>query len=223
MRSRISSASAVRRASEAAWNVPQLAVEVLVWREGGHSACDWQAIKAAEEKRQSDLLRDSLNPFRPGSVEPSGLTPTARELARAAYEERLPPSGELDSARLAVLADGLEEAGCTDRAILDHLRGPGSHVRGCWAVDLCLEKQGALGPDVISPACGTVYVALLDEGTDAWRPVAAEQVRPGLFRLLGPVPEGEHWQFQPGDIVRCQERVPSAGRALTAVERSDNE
>jgi hypothetical protein len=69
----------------------------------------------------------------------------------------------------------------------------------------------------------TVYVALLDEGTDVWRPVDAEEVRPGLFRLLGPVPEGERWQFQPGDIVRCQERVLSAGRALTATERSKAE
>jgi hypothetical protein len=34
-----------------------------------------------------------------------------------------------------VLADALEEAGCTDAALLDHLRGPGIHVRGCWVVD----------------------------------------------------------------------------------------
>jgi hypothetical protein len=35
----------------------------------------------------------------------------------------------------------------------------------------------------------TVYVALRDEGTSAWRPVAAECVGPGLYRLAGPVPE----------------------------------
>jgi hypothetical protein len=46
-------------------------------------------------------------------------------------------SGHLDNARLAVLSDALEEAGCDD-AILSHLRSPGPHVRGCWAVDLCL-------------------------------------------------------------------------------------
>jgi hypothetical protein len=34
----------------------------------------------------------------------------------------------------------LEEAGCADRAILDHLRGPGPHVRGCFPVDLVLAK-----------------------------------------------------------------------------------
>src|SRR5262249_8200240 len=43
--------------------------------------------------------------------------------------------------RLAILADALEEAGCTDADVLGHLRGPGPHVRGCWTVDLCLGKS----------------------------------------------------------------------------------
>jgi hypothetical protein len=43
--------------------------------------------------------------------------------------------------RLPVLADALEEAGCTDADILSHLRGPGPHVRGCWVVDLLLGKE----------------------------------------------------------------------------------
>jgi hypothetical protein len=63
---------------------------------------------------------------------------TVRLLARAAYEDRRLPEGTLDPARLAVLADALEDAGCTDAELLAHLRGPGPHVRGCWAVDLVL-------------------------------------------------------------------------------------
>ena len=43
--------------------------------------------------------------------------------------------------RLPILADALEDAGCTDQAILDHCRGAGPHVRGCWVVDLILGKQ----------------------------------------------------------------------------------
>jgi hypothetical protein len=43
--------------------------------------------------------------------------------------------------RLPILADALEEAGCADDALLSHLRSPGPHVRGCWAVDLLLGKQ----------------------------------------------------------------------------------
>jgi hypothetical protein len=40
-----------------------------------------------------------------------------------------------------VLADALEEAGCTDASILEHLRSRGPHVRGCFAVDLLLGKE----------------------------------------------------------------------------------
>jgi hypothetical protein len=66
---------------------------------------------------------------------------TIVQLAQSAYEERHLPAGTLDNGRLAVLADALEEAGCTDADILGHLRGPGPHVRGCWAVDLLLGKS----------------------------------------------------------------------------------
>jgi predicted DNA-binding WGR domain protein len=62
-------------------------------------------------------------------------------LAQAAYEERIMPSGELDPARLAVLSDALEEAGCDNPDILAHLRSLGPHVRGCWVVDLLLGKE----------------------------------------------------------------------------------
>jgi hypothetical protein len=40
-----------------------------------------------------------------------------------------------------VLADALEEAGCKDQAILDHLRQPGPHFRGCWPVDLLFARE----------------------------------------------------------------------------------
>ena len=75
------------------------------------------------------------NPFRPLALGPA-LTP-AFALARAAYDGRLMPSGELDPQRLAVLADALEEAGAGAEA-LAHLRGPGPHVRGCHVVDAVL-------------------------------------------------------------------------------------
>jgi hypothetical protein len=77
------------------------------------------------------------NPHRPVSCQPDWLRWNDRliaELAAAVYRERT-----FD--RLPILADALEDAGCADRAILDHLRGPGPHVRGCWVVDLILGKQ----------------------------------------------------------------------------------
>jgi hypothetical protein len=44
-------------------------------------------------------------------------------------------------ADLPILADALEDAGCTEAAVLAHCRGGGEHVRGCWAVDLLTGRQ----------------------------------------------------------------------------------
>jgi hypothetical protein len=91
---------------------------------------------------KADLLRDVFgNPFRPIRLAWAWLTADVVALARAAYEERTMPRGDLDGARLAVLADALEEAGCSEQAILDHLHGPGPHVRGCVAVDAVLGRR----------------------------------------------------------------------------------
>jgi hypothetical protein len=79
------------------------------------------------------------DPSRPATLAPDCRGRIIKALAQAAYEERRLPSGELDQARLAVLADALEEAGA-EGDLLEHLRGPGPHVRGCWAVDLVLGK-----------------------------------------------------------------------------------
>jgi hypothetical protein len=51
------------------------------------------------------------------------------------------PSGVLENARLAVLADALEEAGCFDADLLGHLRSPGPHARGCFVINLLLNKE----------------------------------------------------------------------------------
>ena len=87
------------------------------------------------QRGQILLLRDIFgNPFRPVSVDPHLLTwngGTVAKLAQAIYEERRFQD-------LPVLADALEEAGCTNADLLDHCRRPGEHVRGCWAVDLLL-------------------------------------------------------------------------------------
>jgi hypothetical protein len=81
------------------------------------------------------------NPFRLELIEPAWLTPAVKQIAQAAYDERILPAGNLDPARIAILADALEEAGCMNRAILGHLRSPNSHVRGCWLVDSVLGRE----------------------------------------------------------------------------------
>ena len=146
----------------------------------------------------ASLLRDIVgNPFRvvtlvacncgacvaPGKQHHNGpcavrrlRTPTVRNLAQVAYDERDEVTGHLDPLTLAALADALEEAGCKrelcqecggsrriwvdyppvephwngchdcdcgldPQSFLGHLRSPGPHVRGCWAVDLVLGKE----------------------------------------------------------------------------------
>jgi hypothetical protein len=101
---------------------------------------------AAEERQaftyQASLLRDLIGPalFRPRwalaslSVNPAWLTPAAGALAQGIYDTRA-----FD--RLPILADALEEAGCTNAAILAHCQGLGEHVRGCWVLDLVLGKS----------------------------------------------------------------------------------
>jgi hypothetical protein len=104
-----------------------------------------ETARWADSEAQCRLLRDLFGdlPFRsvtlPQSVR-AWKDGTVVQLAQAVYEERLLPSGHLDNTRLAVLADALEDAGCNDAGLLGHLRGPGPHVRGCWAADLILDK-----------------------------------------------------------------------------------
>jgi hypothetical protein len=105
----------------------------------------WNAAEATELRRQVALLHDLFgNLFRRVALASTWLTwhgGSIPQLARVIYDERELPSGYLDNNRLAILADALEHAGCTDQDILGHLREPGPHVRGCWIVDLLLGKS----------------------------------------------------------------------------------
>lgn len=69
----------------------------------------------------------------------------------------------------------------------------------------------------------TIYVALLDEGVDVWRPVDGELVGPNLYRVAGPVPEGERWQFAPGEIVHSKpmNRSGDFGKTPTCLVASE--
>jgi hypothetical protein len=107
------------------------------------------ARRNAESKAmayQGNVLRDLLDPLSTGQrcLDLAWLTwndGIVVKLAETIYEQRDLPSGLLDSARLAVLADALQEAGCTNQDMLSHCRNGGTHIRGCWAVDLLLGKQ----------------------------------------------------------------------------------
>jgi hypothetical protein len=94
----------------------------------------------AELRAQADLVRDLFgNPFRPPAPAEAAWLEwdggAVRRLAQAVYSERA-------FADLPVLADALEDAGCEEGDLLAHLRGPGPHALGCWALDLLLGKGG---------------------------------------------------------------------------------
>ena len=52
----------------------------------------------------------------------------------------------------------------------------------------------------------TIYVRLIGEGTDVWRPVEAEHLGGNLFRILSENqnPDDETWEFSTGQAVRCK-------------------
>jgi hypothetical protein len=111
-----------------------------IWEMSWDSFVNFPGWKPARI-RQAVLLREfSGNPFRPVPFAPAWRSATVVALAQAAYNER-DLSGHLDCTRLAVLADALEEAGCTDQKVLEHLRGPGPHFRGCFALDAVLGRE----------------------------------------------------------------------------------
>jgi len=42
--------------------------------------------------------------------------------------------------RMPLLADALEASGCTSADVIEHCRSVREHARGCWVVDLLLDK-----------------------------------------------------------------------------------
>ena len=123
-------------ARSAASGLPRCAADPLAWRAAELVACNTPEVVT--------VLRDVFgNPFSSPDVDPSWLSwgdGRIREMAQAAYDDRLLPAGTLDNDRLGVLADALEEAGCSDEGMLRHCRDARVHVRGCWVLDLMLGK-----------------------------------------------------------------------------------
>jgi hypothetical protein len=84
------------------------------------------------------LLRDIFgNPFRLVELPQPWRSLEWIDHARWMYESR-------DFSAMPILADALQDAGCEDEHLLEHCRGPGPHVRGCWVMDLLLGKKARL-------------------------------------------------------------------------------
>jgi hypothetical protein len=96
-------------------------------------------LERPEIAAHAALLRDLIGPlpFRPVCLDPSWLTwqdGLLISMAQPMYDSR-------DFNDMPILADALEDAGCSDEDILKHCRRPGEHVRGCWVVDMLLGRS----------------------------------------------------------------------------------
>jgi hypothetical protein len=95
---------------------------------------DWEKERAWQAAVLLDLFG---NAFRRVSFDPAWLVRddgAVYNLAQVIYEEDR--FGDLP-----ILADALEEAGCTSPEIFAHCRARQPHYRGCWVVDLILDKE----------------------------------------------------------------------------------
>jgi hypothetical protein len=134
-------ASVMTRADRAAMKAVSQAGVALAWIEHDELAVGidhWAGMEITGGP-WPHLIREIVgNPFADlRCVAPSllswnaGLIP---KIAQTVYEERRFED-------MPILADALDEAGCTDPDILNHCRQPGEHVRGCWVVDFLLGKK----------------------------------------------------------------------------------
>ena len=108
------------------------------------SPADDEALEACQPSYDphSELSRERVaigfdvfgHHFRRVIFDTSWRTEAVVGLARGMYKSR-------DFGPMPLLADALEDAGCSDAAVLAHCRGDGPHVRGCWVVDLVLGKE----------------------------------------------------------------------------------
>ena len=68
-----------------------------------------------------------------------------------------------------------------------------------------------------------IYVQLLEEGTDVFRPVPAIRIEKNIFKLMGVDmynPEDETWEFSPGTYVQVEERRLNDENVFVAIKKT---
>ncbi len=113
---------------------------------------DWKALLPdlrealkPETRAQCDILRDLFGDH---------VSPPVVDLGRAWEDWNdgfIPQFAEAlyrteNFAELPTLADALEASGCADPAILSHLRRPGPHWPGCWALERLMGPRAPRAP-----------------------------------------------------------------------------
>ena len=66
----------------------------------------------------------------------------------------------------------------------------------------------------------TIYMPLLNEATVVWRPVEAMKINDFGYMVTEHAPPGEEWAFQPGQILRCENREFDGETHLAAVAKA---
>ncbi|HEY7314823.1 MAG TPA: hypothetical protein VH643_36090 [Gemmataceae bacterium] len=120
-------------ARKAARGAARGAVRVVEWQ-ARVTAWEVEVAKAGQAATFREIFG---NPFHPITLDPAWLTwhdGLIVSMARRMYDSR-------DFSDMPVLADALEEAGCTNQDILGHCRSAGEHVRGCWVIDSILGRS----------------------------------------------------------------------------------
>lgn len=78
-------------------------------------------------------------------------------------------------------------------------------------------------PDLSIGSKRTIYVFLLSEGVDVWRPVMAEKISAVCYRLpeydVGHIKCEEEWEFHPGSIVHVAEKTFQDGEKHLVADR----
>jgi hypothetical protein len=117
--------------------------------------------------------------------DPAFQTPDLVALARAAYDDRVMPTGPLNPVRIAALAEALEGVA---PELAEHLRVSNTHARGCWAVDAVLGREVSLPegePVKTAPARRVVSSSM------EFAPFEMLETNPGSFSLL--LSEFDRW------------------------------
>jgi hypothetical protein len=119
-------------------NAEQVVHFAAAEQSGFQGQAEFNFMREAEEARRRlhiALVRDIFgNPFQPVDFSTEWRTDTCATLAAQMYDSR-------DFGAMPILADALQDAGCDNDDILNHCRDEkATHVRGCWVVDLVLDK-----------------------------------------------------------------------------------
>jgi hypothetical protein len=129
------SAKAGAGSGDGAVNAAIITARAVRWAPPQTDTAGRASREAAERAAQCDVVRDIFgNPFRRFTAKTAWLTSTVAAMTLEVYESQ-------DFTPMPILADALQDAGCQDEQFLSHCRGAGTHVRGCWVIDLLLAKK----------------------------------------------------------------------------------